>query len=470
MRELVVPDISWPLSLEPQQLSLDLVEITIRGIRVEGEAAKCWRVLQSLPKLRVPVSGGGTTPLFYRPHRRDPFSPLEAKVRRSTRRVNGLLVAPVFKGRLVARRERLPTHSYAGSQECVNISLELKLNVPRFLSKQSYRRTICRGTGPVRDCMRTRMKRPVALAGPRSVVVHADEAEFGRDGNVLMGEAPVYQYAASKCFSLHCFDLINAIVEAISSWLRDRLNRRHNQLICSPSFSLAQVEWHAEFWTFSPRRQVNLFTPALLRQGKTCNIFRRRLTGQVRQYGPHSHAIQIALAKGISQTTYSKTSRRVRVEMKYKRACFRRLIGRRIALREEDLGRALETLRHHASRELQNVFDELLASVAPASDGPSRDDLVGIIAHFSQGMAFFEEIVRSLRDTGRVVVENGSSLRPTVDILRHVRVLSFVRHSVYTVTVEFEAALRELMSQPGAAMETQMRAISATGGSQSEAT
>ncbi|MEP4805793.1 MAG: hypothetical protein ABJZ69_15395 [Hyphomicrobiales bacterium] len=156
--------------------------------------------------------------------------------------------------------------------------------------------------------------------------------------------------------------------------------------------------------------------------------------------------------------------------MKYKRACFRRLIGRHTALRADDLGRALETLRHHASRELQNIFDALVAAVAPASDGPSRDDLVGIIAHFSQGMAFFEEIIRSLRDTGRVIVENGSSLRPSVDILRQVRVLRFVRHSVYTVTDEFEAALRQLMSQPGAAMQTQMRAISATGGSQSEAT
>ncbi len=453
MRELIVPELSWPLSLSPQQLSLDVVEVTVKGIRIEGDAARSWQALEALPNLRVFTKESAAVQLFNRPHRRYALSPLIAKIRSAGTQIGGTSVSPVFAGRLVARNGRLPTHLYAGSQKCVNISLDLKLNVPRFITAQDICSPSIRGTGDKRYIRRIRAARPFTLASPQNILVECDEVAFGRDGNVLMGSDLLYRYAYSKSSVQHCIELINTILDNIVSWLRNQLDTRSNRVLCSTSFSLGQVEWHAEFRVFDPRRQIRHLTPMLLRQGRSANIFRRRLTGQVRMFGPHSHAVQIALAEGIKQVTYAKTSRRIRFGMKYKRACFPRLIGKRAGLGSDQLANALQTLQRHASRELQNVFDALNPRMEPLQAAPRRDDLVGCIAYFSENLHFSEEITRSLRDTGRVVVENGSALRPSIDVLRQVGVLKFTRHSVYTVTDEFEAALYELMAQPIAVMD-----------------
>lgn len=137
--------------------------------------------------------------------------------------------------------------------------------------------------------------------------------------------------------------------------------------------------------------------------------------------------------------------------MKYGRQCYRRLFGRRSRLTEEQFVYALSKLREHAERELARIFKALTAGTRPPAEGASRDDLALCIGHFTDHLAFSEEILRSLRDTGRIVVENGSIMRPSLNALKEASVLRFVRHSVYTVTDEFEGALRELMSEPGAA-------------------
>lgn len=450
MRKVLVPELTWPLRLSEYQLALDLVEITIDGIRIEGETTLSMVSLEHLNELVVCAADGYTVPLFNRPRRRTGSRPLTANIRTETERRNGQLVGPIFSGRLVAFESTSISDNYIGLRECVKIRLNLQLNVSRFLSVQSFQEN------RFRNILRPLL--PFALAGNRDVCIEGDEVSFGCDGNVIMGSGATYRYSASKQSSAHLIDLLNAITETISCWLRNRFKNGDNEVICHPQFSLSKAEWYAEFRTHDPRRHVTRFTPSLMRQGRVGNVFRRRLTGQVRTFGKHSHAIQIELAKGIKQTTYPKTNRRIRFEMKYGRSCFQRLFGRRTQLTERRLVNALTVLRTHATRELPKIFNALNAGVRPANDGPTRDDLVMCIGHFTEHLAFTEEIHRSLRDTGRVVVENGSVLRPSIDALRRVGVLRYVRHSVYTVTDEFEAALRSLMAEPGAAMENEMRA------------
>lgn len=450
MKDLLVPPMDWPLELSDQQLGLDLVETTISGILVEGDASRCMSALERLNELPVGTSDGHEVALFNRPRPRTARRPLTAKVRTERVRRNGVPIAPVFSGLLVAIRGRLPTHQYAGSRECVKIRLHLKLNVPRFISAQramSHRA----GTQP-------RAAQPFALAGVAAPMIENDEVAFGDDGNVIIGHEAIYRYAASKPAVDHLFDLIQTILETITSWLRDRLYNGNNRVICHPTFALAKAEWYAEFRTHDPRRHVTRFMPILLREGRVGNVYRRRLTGQIRTFGMHSLSMQIEIANGIKQTTYAKTNRRVRFEMKYGRTCFRRLIGRRSGLTADQFAAALNALREHAERELPCILSALATGIQPAPQGLTREDLILCIGHFTDHLAIAEEIHRSLRDTGRVVVENGSILRPSINVLRREGVLRYVRRSVYTVTEEFEAAVRELMAEPGAAQEQWARA------------
>ena len=184
---------------------------------------------------------------------------------------------------------------------------------------------------------------------------------------------------------------------------------------------------------------------------------RRRLTGRVTRFGPHSHGVQVELARGIKQTTYAKTNRRVRFEMKYRRSCFPRLIGSRTRLSREALSTALQSLRRHALREFGRIFEEIDVETEMSPETPTSDDLLLCVGRFCERLEYSEEIIRSLRDNGNVVVENGSVLRPSIDNLREARVLRFLRHTVYTVTDEFEPALQELMSQSGAAFSHESR-------------
>lgn len=450
MKDFLVPPMDWPLELSEQQLGLDLVETTISGILVEGDASRCMNALERLNELQVGTSNGHEVALFNRPRPRTARRPLTAKVRTERVRRGGVPVAPVFSGLLVAIRGRLPTHQYAGSRECVKIRLHLKLNVPRFISAQSVMSHRIR--------TRPRVAQPFVLAGVAAPMIENDEVAFGGDGNVIMGHEAIYRYAASKSAVEHLLDLIRSILEIITAWLHDRLHLRNNRVMCHPTFALAKAEWCAEFHTHDPRRHVTRFMPVLLRQGRVGNVYRRRLTGQIRTFGKHSHAVQIELANGIKQTTYAKTNRRVRFEMKYGRMCYRRLIGRRSRLTADQFTVALNALREHAERELPRILSALASGIQPAPQGLTRDDLILCIGHFTDHLAIAEEIHRSLRDTGRVVVQNGSILRPSLDVLRREGVLRYVRHSVYTVTEEFEAAVRELMAEPGAAQEQWARA------------
>ena len=268
----------------------------------------------------------------------------------------------------------------------------------------------------------------------------------------------MYRYAASKTAVDHLHDLIRSILETITAWLRNCLHIGNNRVLCYPTFALAKAEWYAEFRTHDPRRHVTRFIPILLRQGRVGNVYRRRLTGQIRTFGKHSHAMQIELANGVRQTTYAKTNRRIRFEIKYGRTCYRRLVGHRSRLTVQQFTAALNALREHAERELPRILSALATGVQPAPQGLTREDLILCIGHLADPLPIAEEIYCSLRDTGRVVVQNGSELRLSLDVLRREGVLRYVRHSVYTFTEEFEAALRELMAERGAAQEQWMRA------------
>lgn len=291
MKELVVPPLKWPLQLSPRQLCIDLVETTISGISIEGDASKCMDVLKRLNEMKVLTATGQSVALFNKPRPRGPQRPLTATIQTKRVKRNGTPIAPVLSGQLVATRGRLATHHFEGSRECVNIKLRLKLNVPRFISAQKIQ---LRRLG-----LRPRASQPFALAGAAAPMIENDEVAFGRDGNVVMGNPTKYRYTACKPATDHLKDLISSLLETITHWLRNHLPKGNNLDDCRPIFSLAKVEWYAEFHTHDPRRQVSRFIPILSRQGRVGNVYRRRLTGQIRTFGTHSYAMQIELANGV---------------------------------------------------------------------------------------------------------------------------------------------------------------------------
>lgn len=461
MRDVLVPGLSWPLSLGPRQLFLDLVEVSVEGLRVHGNSTATMIALERLNTIDLQSASGGTVRLFNRPRSSRGTRPLTAAVRTQQDSVGGQKTAPVFSGRLVAKHVRLNEFLH-GSDEAVDIKLDLLLNIPRFVAAQ-----VLDGTGMFNPIT---ARQPLKLAGPREALQTDDETMFGGDGNVVMGDERVYAYAAFGGPTTHLNRLISEISETILAFLRDCPQIQNESVTFLPHFTLKKAEWFAEYMTFDPRRQVTYLMPFLSKQGRSGNVYKRKLTGQMRSFGPHSLAMQIDLAEGIKQTTYAKTNRRLRFEVKYSRKCFSRLVGRRTQLSRNQFSEALTQLGGHASRQLRKIFAELSNAIEPLDDHQTRDDLCMMIGLLSEDSHIAEEIIRSLRDTGRVTVRIGSELRPSVTRLCDACVLRFVRHSVYSVTAENEFALQELMMQPGAAMAKQMQVFQASAASRSAAT
>lgn len=387
--------------------------------------------------------------MFNNARRRSGNRPLTAKVRSAKDMVRGQQTAPVFSGQLVAKPRR-SNKFITGFDECVDIVLNLTLNVPRFIAAQAIE-----GTG---DFTPISAVQPFRLAGSREALTSEIETAFGGDSNVLMGDERIFRYAFRGGALTHLYRLIDTILETIRNFLVHRIESRNSEISCAPIYTLKKAEWYAEYSTEDPRRQVNRLMPFLSRQSKAGNVFKRRLTGQVRSFGPNSIGFQIQLSEGIKQTTYSKTNRRIRFELKYSRTCFNRLFGRRSGLQRTQLTNALVALKNHAERELGRIFDALNPVRTNEVDEPQRDDLCMLVGLLSADSHVAEEILRSLRDTGRVTVPNGSELGRTVRNLKDAGILCFVRRSVYTTSGSFERALQELMAQPGAAMSREMRA------------
>lgn len=444
MRERFLPPFTLPVPFSERQVSIDLVEIRVAGLSILGDAEYADRVLRRINELKVLASDGTKISLFNKPHRTLVGGQTQAKITTAGELHNERRLRPVFAGRLIASRRRDPTSTYCGSRDLTEISLSLKLNVARFLSAQRFR--------VFGEKRRVSAVRPLALAYSSNFQIEDDEVSFGNDGNVVMGSQLVYTYAVSGRPYSHFFNLLQSIVETIASWIEDRLDSAYNRLQRSVHYSLSHIEWYSEFGAHDPRRIVARLMPVLARLGKRGNVFRRRLNGQVKQFGPHSHGLQIELSAGKKQTTYCKTNRRIRFEVKYGRKSFHGIFGRRTGLNQDGLSLAIEKTRRNAIKELASIFRCVNRLSESMPDHKTRDDLCLVIGAHSESLGIAEEILRSLRQKGAITVENTSILRPSIDRLSssEIGVLRYVRHSVYTVTDEFELALRELMGQRGA--------------------
>jgi hypothetical protein len=442
MRNVFLPSFALPVPFNERQLSLDLVEVNIEGISIRGDHARAESSLRRLDELKVTASDREPIALFNKPHRTLQGNRLEATIAKGGEAAQGRTFLPVLSGKIVAVFSKDPTAIYLESRDITEVSLRLKLNLPRFLSAQSFVR--------VSRTQKIFARRPFALARCDGHQVEDDEVAFGRDYNIVMGDSRVYEYALLKSPTAHLQDLIAAIAETVSGWIEDCIDPAYNRLQKTLTYSLSSIEWYAEFSAHDPRRTVARLGPVLTRQGKKANVVRRRLTGQVKQFGPHSHGMQIELAVGKKMTTYSKTSRRVRFEEKFRRNSLYRIFGRRTCLSSDEFYKALEKTRLKAVKDLTSIFAALNRQVEEFSDEKTRDDLCLTIGAFTESLGCAEEIQRSLRQSGRVTAENGSILRPSIDRLIEVGVLHYVRHAVYTVTDEYEMALRDMMNQPGA--------------------
>jgi len=53
MRDVLVPELSWPLSLGPRQMFLDLVEVSVGELRVYGDTTPTMIALEALNRIGV---------------------------------------------------------------------------------------------------------------------------------------------------------------------------------------------------------------------------------------------------------------------------------------------------------------------------------------------------------------------------------------------------------------------------------
>lgn len=459
MREVFVPDFNIPLVLQYRQMSIDLVSLKIDGLRIVGDHVHGESAFASLARMSVRDRDGRAIRLF-NPCRRSGSQtregnrrPARIAVRKEVSVVEGIKIVPMFTGRLQTQRGRYPPANEShGSREYTDVTIYLEFNFARFLSGQSYFR---RSDGTVQ------MSWPEAFAIEKSTPRHEGEVAFGNEGNLVIGADEIYEHALNFAPVRQFIRALDSLMGAIVEELRSYSLSRDIAIEYEPSYGIRRAEWYAEYSAHDPRRELNRIMPILSRVGVSGNVFRKQLTAKVFRFDPHSHAFQTQLKAGVRQTTYSKSNRRLRFEVKYSQKGVSSVFGRRSGLSDAGLRRALIELRDDASRELERVFGEINRVFdAIGNCRYNRDDLVLWIATFAESPSDADEIVFSLRDVGRVAVEPGSPLRGSIDRLARRHILRPVRRSVYSVTDNFQCALRQLMSQEDAALAEQARAMS----------
>lgn len=439
MRDLIVPELGWPLDYVEDRLCLDLVEIELACFQLEGDPVAAMVAMSSLHEMEVSTVDGRTVPLFNRPKRRRAGHPLKVGIRSAASGSDR--IAPILSGRLVAVETTSWSNDHIGLRPCVKVKVYAHFNVARFLAAQRYRR--------FRTAPHVRPRMPFALAGSRHPQVYGDEVAFGGDGNVLMGSPALYAYAASKSSILHLIDLLTGFLSGVEQWVRERVSGSEVEIVSHPRFALKRVEYHIETHCLNPRARIREFFPSLLRQGQIGNVYKRMLTGQVRQFGPYSLGVQIQLLEGVKLTTYAKTNRRIRFEVKYSGLGISGRVGRRTDLMMAQLSDVLRDVRHHAWDQLQRILLEVVQSAMPLQEVYSPYDLcreIGVAADTSE---VAEELFQSLCHTGRIVVPQNSILRSAVNNLTKSGVLRFTSYALYSVSDEYEFALRTLMKEHG---------------------
>lgn len=327
--------------------------------------------------------------------------------------------------------------------EVVRMVANATLNVTRFIQAQQFRR--------ITRLNRPRLVSEFVLAIEPNEDWYQDEFPLVPSTNVLIGDNRKYAHALSRTLSEHFRDNVETADRLLTDALRFGADGHDVEIRRLPHFGLSEIEIYWEFDHHDPIRQVETMAPWLSRLSREL----RRSREFVEDYHEHleGQSLKIELRLGHSKRlrVYSKTNRRVRMEVILEAGAISAICGARTSTNLEEASGWLERLVADAARELNEVLEGAPGEIREV---PQRTP-VELVSRLFEAVGD-EQVARAMLSTliayGRFAPGLNDALADARDAMSRRGLIQTLRSRsrVYVIADEYASALETLQEAMGA--------------------
>ncbi|MEX5597362.1 hypothetical protein [Pseudophaeobacter sp. C1-32P7] len=317
------------------------------------------------------------------------------------------------------------------------------LNVTRFIQAQQFRR--------ITRLSRPRLVSEYVLAIEPNQAWYVDEFPLVPATNVLIGERRKYAHALAHDLSDHFRDNVETADRLLSEALVFGSDGYDVEIRRLPHFGLSEIEIYWEFDHHDPIRLVETMSPWLSRLSREL----RRTREFVEDYHEHlegqSLKIELRLAHAKRLRVYSKTNRRVRMEVILEAVAISDICGARTATNLEEAAGWVNLLVADAARELNQVLDGAPGEMHSVPQY-TPVELISRVHAAVEDHHVARAMLSTLVAYGRIAPGLNDALASAKDALARAGVIQTIRpgNRIYVIADEYAAALEALRETTGA--------------------
>lgn len=420
---------------------IDRMQVSIGQWAYFGSEQNVKHALSDLRQATVATAGDDEVPLFRGRTVTNLYRDLPISFASSGYGGSNLAAAPLIAGFLerVSYRDSRNTRE-AG--EVVRMVANATLNVTRFIQAQQFRR--------ITRLDRPRLVSEFVLAIEPNQDWYQDEYPLVPATNVLIGENRKYAHALAHSLGDHFRDSLDTADRLLTDALIYGADGHDVEIRRLPHFGLSEIEIYWEFDHQDPVRLVETMAPWLSRLSREV----RRTREFIEDYHEHlegqSLKIELRLAHSKRLRVYSKTNRRVRMEVILEAAAISEICGARTATTLEEASGWMERLAADAASELNVVLEGAPGEIHAV---PQRTP-VELISRIFEAVED-EHVARAMLSTliayGRFAPGLNDPLAGAKDALSNAGVIQTLRprSRVYVIADDYAVALEALQETIG---------------------
>lgn len=436
-KEEFLPEFSTVTSVTARNAMIDRFEMEIGDFSLVGDEDDICYVLNNLDAFPIQTASGQEVRLFNAANNLRLRSQVRTEFARRGTGAGFYRPFPVVSGILRKSGRRSPSMPRIQG-EAVRLSMQVSLNLTRFIQAQKFRRP-------------SRPRNP-ALSADIVLAIHPRQSWYQNEivllpaSNVIIGSPHKFGYAlrnpTANLFQIY----VDEVQTRVSSLLGEQMADRGVHLIEVPYRSLQTMEIYWEFSDNDPIGLVERLTQPLHRLSHHISVTRAIIENFREETTCESRCVTINLTAETRLRVYAKTTRRVRFEVDFSRAAVRQVCGGQTGQTNQQMTEKVQLLIDRAVSEMNWVLSELRREVPT---GVPQNTTVGLISKIIKELddaATSQAVISGLHTFGRIAPEGNPVFLEAAHRLRDAGVLQTLRRqSIYVVTDEYEAALRGLM-------------------------
>lgn len=441
-REDFLNQLAPGVTVSARNAMIDRMQVTIGHWAYFGTEQNVKDALSDLRQATVVTAEGIVVPLFRGRTVTNLYRDLPITFASSGFGGSSNAATPLIAGHL-ERVSLRNARSVRETGEVTRMVANATLNVTRFIQAQQFRR-ITRLSHP-------RLVSEYVLAIEPNDAWYTDEFPLVPATNVLIGESRKYAHALARSLAEHFRDNIETSDRLLSEALEDGADGYDVEIRRLPHFGLSEIEIYWEFDHHDPIRLVETMSPWLSRLSREL----RRTREFVEDYHEHlegqSLKIELRLAHAKRLRVYSKTNRRVRMEVILEAAAISDICGARTATALEDASRWIDLLVADAARELNEVLEGAPGDIH-AIPQQTPVELISRIHAAVEDQHVARAMLSTLIAYGRIAPGLNDALASAKDALAGAGIIQTLRprSRIYVIADEFAAALETLQETTGA--------------------